>query len=369
MRLTAIHYPEFDYVGRIARAREQMEQQGVDALLVSIGSDLPYLTGYGATPSERLTMGVVTATDAVLVIPELEAPRVADRGAVEVKPWSETEDPIELVAGIAGGADTVAVGAQTWTRFLLGLQRALPAARFTDATAVTRPLRIVKDPAEVDLLRRAGAAVDRVVERLRSTRFGGRREADLAREIMEMTVEEGHDVATFHIVASGPNAASPHHEAGERTLRDGDSVVVDFGGRLGGYCSDTTRTFHVGEPPADYAAAFEALLAAQESGTRAAGPGVVAQDVDRACRAVLEAAGLAEWFIHRTGHGIGLDGHEDPYLVEGNTEELRPGMAFSIEPGLYVSGRWGMRIEDIVVCTADGRESLNRSPRELAVVE
>ncbi len=366
--MTAIHYPDADYAERIQRARAEMDRLGVGVLLASVGSDLPYLTGYEAMPLERLTMLVVTPRAATLVVPELEAPRVVDRGAFDLVPWGETEDPVAIVAKLAGGAGRAAIGAQTWSVFLIRLQEAMSGTRFSDATAVMRPLRIIKDATEIDLLRKAGAAADRVVARLRATQFSGKTEAALAREVMEMTVGEGHDVATFHIVASGPNAASPHHEPGDRVIGDGDCIVVDFGGRLGGYCSDTTRTFHVGSPPVEYAAAFAALEAAQGAGRAAAGPGATAQDVDRAARQVLVDSGHAKWFIHRLGHGIGLDGHEDPYLVEGNTEVLEPGMAFSIEPGIYKPGQWGMRIEDIVVCTEDGRESLNRSPRELAIV-
>lgn len=367
--MTAIHFPDADYARRIERARVEMERRGVGAMLVSVGNDLPYLTGYGAMPSERLTMGVITPSDATIVVPGLEAPRIVDRGAFAVQPWGETEDPVSIVAKLANGASRVAIGAQTWSVFLVRLQQQMAGAEFVDATEVTRPLRILKDESEIDLLRRAGSAVDRVVGRLRDAKLSGRTEAHVARDVMEMTVEEGHDVATFHIVASGPNAASPHHEPGERVIRDGDCVVVDFGGRLGGYCSDTTRTFHVGEPSAMYAEAFAALQASQAAGRAAAGPGVAAQDIDRAARRVLVDSGHAEWFIHRLGHGIGLDGHEDPYLVEGNEEVLEPGMAFSVEPGIYMPGEWGMRIEDIVVCTEDGRESLNNAPRDLAIVE
>ncbi|MCP3975095.1 MAG: aminopeptidase P family protein [bacterium] len=366
--VTAINFPDVDYGARIDRARTEMARRGLDALLLSVGSDLPYLTGYEAMPLERLTMGVITPTDSTLVVPQLEAPRVVDRGCFDVIPWAETEDPVGIVQGLMGGA-TAAIGAQTWSLFLVRLQQAAPGVTFSDATDVMKSLRTIKDVEEIELLRRAGAAVDRVVGRLRSMRFSGQSEAALARQVMEMTVEEGHDVATFHIVASGPNAASPHHEPAGREIVDGDCVVVDFGGRFGGYCSDTTRTFHVGEPTAEYAEAFSALHAAQLAGTAAAGPGVVAEDIDRASRCVLAEAGWGEWFIHRLGHGIGLDGHEDPYLVEGNKEVLQPGMAFSIEPGIYVPDKWGMRIEDIVVCTEDGRESLNTSPRDLAIVE
>lgn len=367
--MTAANYPDADYGTRVGRVREIMGEQGVDALLVSVGSDLPYLSGYEAMPLERLTMGVVTPREATLLVPQLEAPRVIDRGVFEVAPWGETEDPIDIVSSLLGAARRAVIGAQTWARFLVRLQEAMPTTEFADATAVMRPLRIIKDDDEIELLRQAGAAADRVVERLRGTVFVGKSEATLAREVMDMTIEEGHETASFHIVASGPNAASPHHEPGDRVIVSGDCVVIDFGGRLGGYCSDTTRTFHVGEPSTEFTEVFEALRTAQLAGTAAAVPGVAAQDVDRAARRVLVDAGWGEWFIHRTGHGIGLDAHEDPYLVEGNAEILQAGMAFSIEPGVYVAGRWGMRIEDIVVCTAGGNETLNNSPRDLAIVE
>lgn len=364
-----MRYPDADYSHRIEQARAAMASHGVDALLLSIGTDLPYLTGYEAMPSERMTMGVITPSEAAIVVPQLEAPRVEQRSGLEVLPWGETEDPIALVAKLAGAPGRVAVGAQTWSGFLISLQQAMPGSEYLDATAVMRNLRIVKDESEIDLLRRAAAAVDAVVARLRVMSFAGRSEAEVAGDIAAMTVEEGHDVASFGIVASGPNAASPHHEPGGRVIGEGDSIVIDFGGRLRGYCSDTTRTFHVGAPAPDFVSAYTTLQAAQAAGRAAAGPGVPAQSVDRAARRVIDEAGWGEWFIHRLGHGIGLDVHEDPYLVEGNEESLQPGMAFSVEPGIYMPQQWGMRIEDIVVCTDDGAESLNNSPRSLAVVE
>ncbi len=181
-------------------------------------------------------------------------------------------------------------------------------------------------------------------------------------------MEEGHDVAAFAIVASGPNAASPHHEPTDRVLERGDTVVADFGGSIGGYFSDTTRTFSVGEPSAEVSAAHDALQRAQQAGLEAVRPGVTAEEIDGATRRVLADAGFAEWFIHRTGHGIGLEVHEEPYLVAGNPQPLQPGMVFSVEPGIYVPGRFGMRIEDIVVVTTAGGRRLNESPHLLRVV-
>ena len=183
-----------------------------------------------------------------------------------------------------------------------------------------------------------------------------------------MTREEGCETVDFAIVASGPNGASPHHEPDERVIGPGDSVVIDFGGTVHGYHSDTTRTFHVGEPTADYREVYEVVRQAQAAGADAVQPGVEAQAVDAVARDIITDAGYGDYFIHRLGHGIGLDGHEDPYLVSGNTQSLEPGMAFSIEPGIYLPGRFGVRIEDIVICTDEGVDRLNRSPRELIVV-
>ncbi len=346
-----------------------MAERGVDATLLSVGADLPYFTGYEATPLERLTMAVIPREGRpTLVVPRLEAPRVVPEPEVfDIRAWDETEDPVAIVAKLATG--NCAIGDQTWARFLLALQQAVPDARFTSATPLTAELRMRKDADEVDLLRRAGAATDRVVARLGELTFSGRTEREMAAEVAAMTVEEGHDTAAFGIIASGPNGASPHHEPGDRQITPGDAIVVDFGGRLGGYCSDTTRNFVVGEPSARYQEAFAVLVAAQTAAVEAVAPGVPAESVDAVSRRIIDAAGWGEFFVHRTGHGIGLEVHEEPYIVSGSSRPLEAGMAFSVEPGIYVPGEFGMRIEDIVTVTPDGVERLNQSPRRYVVVE
>ena len=362
--------PIFDYAGRVARARAAMERFGIDVLLASLGSELPYLTGYQAMPLERLTMAVIPRDgDATLVVPELEAPRVERHDEVfEVLAWGETENPIEIVGNLIGSRNVAAIGDRTWAVFLLELQAALPTTEFTSARDLTAALRLIKEPAEIDLLRRAAEAVDRVAARLATHQFAGKTERRLSREVIDMTSEEGCETVDFAIVASGPNGASPHHEPDERVIGPGDSVVIDFGGTVHGYHSDTTRTFHVGEPTADYRAVYAVVREAQAAGADAVQPGVEAQVVDAVARGIITDAGYGDYFIHRLGHGIGLDGHEDPYLVSGNAQPLEPGMAFSIEPGIYLPGRFGVRIEDIVICTDEGVDRLNRSPRELVVV-
>ena len=232
---------------------------------------------------------------------------------------------------------------------------------------MTRQLRMRKDPEEVQALARVAAAIDQVVEGLAGLRWAGRTERDLYRDI-EQAIRDTHDEFCFAVVASGPNAASPHHTATGRVIQPGDPVVVDIGGRLDGYCSDTTRTLVVDEPPPGFRELYALLHAAQLAGCAAVRPGVTAAAVDAACRDPITAAGHGELFLHRTGHGIGLDEHEDPYIVAGNDEPLEPGMAFSIEPGIYPQGHYGARIEDIVVCTDDGGRRLNTTSRDLRIV-
>jgi Xaa-Pro aminopeptidase len=356
---------------RLARARARMEELGVDVLLLSVGADLPYLTGYEATPLERLTMLVVPRDgDAILVVPRLEAPRVTEQpDAFTLLPWDETDDPIAVVARLAGSPATVAVGDQTWARFVLDLQATMPKTHFRKASEITRPLRIVKHSAEVAALRDAARAVDEIAGAMRDRPFAGRREADVHRELVERMLELGHERANFAIVASGPNGASPHHEPGDRVIASGDVVLCDFGGSRRGYCSDITRMFVVGEPESEVRDTYAVLVEAQERAVQAATVGTPCEQVDATARGLIADAGFGDRFIHRTGHGIGVEAHEDPYLVAGNRLPLAPGHAFSIEPGIYLPGRFGLRLEDIVVATERGPERLNQAPRDLAVVD
>jgi Xaa-Pro aminopeptidase len=355
---------------RLARARERMAELGVDALCCSIGPDLPYLTGYEAMPLERLTMLVVPRDgEAVLVVPRLEAPRVQEAPDVfALQAWEETDDAVARVASHLRGATQIAIGDQTWARFLLALQAELPDARFRSANDVTGPMRAVKDDDEIARLRAAARAVDEIAVELRTRPFAGRTEHEVHRDIVERILDHGHERVNFAIVAAGPNAASPHHDAGTRIIEPGDVVLCDFGGTMHGYCSDITRMYVVGEPSAEVRDAYDALTVAQETGVQAATVGTACEAVDAAARDVLAGAGLGERFVHRTGHGIGMDAHEDPYVVQGNTTRLTAGHAFSVEPGVYVPDHFGLRLEDIVVATNDGPLRLNDAPRDLAVV-
>jgi Xaa-Pro aminopeptidase len=357
------------YSQRIASVRERMDDAGVDVVLLSVGADLPYLTGYEAMPLERLTMLVLPRRgDAKLVVARLEAPRVVPQPDFEIVPWSEPGDPIALVASMVGSAPQIAIGDQTWAGFALDLQRALPAAEFRRASRIVSAVRAVKDAGEVAALRAAGAAVDAVAADMRARPFAGRTELDVHRELVDRMLELGHQHANFAIVGAADHAASPHHEPGARVIRDDDVVLCDFGGTMNGYCSDITRMFHVGEPGTEVRDTYAVLQEAQEAGVRAARIGTPCETVDAAARSIIAGAGFGEQFIHRTGHGIGVEAHEDPYIVAGNTDALVAGNAFSVEPGIYLAGRFGLRLEDIVVATENGPERLNHADRGIAVV-
>ena len=362
------------YLDRIARARAVMGDQGVDTLLLSVGSDLPYLSGYDAMPLERLTMLVVPRDgEATMVIPRLEAPRVVEQpGVFTLLPWDETDDPIAVVAGLVEQPSVAAVGDTMWARFLVDLLAHWPSGdtRYIRSNTVMSELRSRKDAAEVAALQAAGAAADRVAAQLHAgdIPLAGRTEAEVSADISARLIAEGHDVVNFAIVAAGENAASPHHHAGSRVIREGEIVLCDFGGTMASYCSDITRCVYLGEPPADVAEAYAVLHEAQAAGVAAGVVGAACQDVDRAARRIISEAGFGDYFIHRTGHGIGMEAHEDPYMVEGNATTIAPGHAFSVEPGIYVAGRWGMRLEDIVVASNEGPVSMNHADHALVTL-
>jgi Xaa-Pro dipeptidase len=357
---------------RLDRAAAAAAQAGVDALLMAPGSDLRYLLGAGGSSFERLTCLVVPADGSpTLVVPKLEAPGydpvpLSDLG-IELATWVDGEDPYRLVASVMPAPRKVAVGDVMVAMHVLGLRAALAGAEQVLAGPIVRELRMRKDAEEVAALREAGAAIDRVHARMAEFLRVGRTEAEVGADIAAAIVEEGHAVAEFVIVGSGPNGASPHHGVSGRVVEAGDVVVIDIGGPVSsGYCSDSTRTYVLGEPrDTDVLETFAVLRVAQQAAVDAVRPGVQAQDVDAAARDVIATAGFGEYFIHRTGHGIGLDVHEHPYIVGGNDMLLEPGMAFSVEPGIYLPGRWGARIEDIVVVTEDGVEPLNTRPHDL----
>jgi D-alanyl-D-alanine dipeptidase len=308
----------------------------------------------------------------VLVVPTLEAPdaeAAAGATALTLRDWTDGKDPYAVTADLLDDRGRFGISDNTWAMHLLGLQRTLPDSSYASLTDALPMLRAVKDAAELELLAAAGAAADATFEEIRKVPFAGRRESDVGRDLADLLRRFGHSQVDFTIVGSGPNGANPHHEVGDRVIRRGDMVVLDFGGLKDGYGSDTTRTVHVGEPTEEERRIHDIVRAAQEAGFRAVRPGVACQEVDRAARAVITDAGYGEYFIHRTGHGIGVTTHEPPYMIEGEEQPLVPGMCFSVEPGIYLPGRFGVRIEDIVTVTEDGGRRLNDTTREMVMVD
>jgi Xaa-Pro aminopeptidase len=380
--------PASRYGARLDAVREEARAAGVDGLLIGVGADMRYLTGYPAMPLERLTMLVIpTVGDRALVAPRLEVAPArlcppAASGDLPVVTWEESDDAHALVAGMLtesvgeGRPELrIAVSDDLPARHLLRLQGRLPDARFELGSPILGALRVVKDADEIVLLTEAAHAADRVVAQIAAGRLVGRTESDVAREVRERLIAEGHEAAHFAIVGSGSNSASPHHEASERVIQAGEPIVLDIGGSIDGYGSDITRTLWVtgghpsNGPDERFRHLFGVLYGAQAAATRAVRAGITAEAIDSAARGPIEAEGYGEAFFHRTGHGIGLDGHEDPYIIAGNETPLRAGMAFSIEPGIYLVGEYGARIEDIVVCGPDGPVTLNEAPRELYIVD
>jgi Xaa-Pro aminopeptidase len=363
------------YLDRIRRAKDLILTCAVDALLLTPGADLRYLTGYDAMPLERLTCLIVPARgDPSIVVPVLEkqAARASPIGelGIPVLAWEETDDPYALVAAAVPGARRIAVDDRMWAVKVMRLRASIPGIDWSLAGPVLRGLRIRKSAAEVQALRDAGSAIDRVHARMGEWLHSGRTEREVSRDIAAAIVAEGHAQADFVIVASGPNSGSPHHAVSDRVMQPHEPVVVDIGGRTAdGYCSDETRTYCLGDPPADFTDYFGVLLEAQKAACAHVRPDVSAGSVDDVARQIIAGAGYGQYFVHRVGHGIGLEPHEDPYLVAGNNERLEPGMVFSIEPGIYLPGQHGARIEDIVACTASGVERLNVRPRELVILQ
>lgn len=366
------------YSARLERASALAAEAGLDAVVVGPGPDLQYLVGVEGDTIERLTALVIGPGIApTVVVPRMELAKVRSTAVgtlgLAVSDWVDGENPYDLVATAIG---SLAVGSVA----RVGVSDALPAlhvipigerlgVRLELATSVLREGRMIKDAAEVAELRRAGDAIDAVHRRVPEWLRAGRTEREVAADIARAIVAEGHETVEFVIVGSGPNGADPHHEVSDRVIEEGDIVVVDIGGAVpSGYNSDSTRTYAVGTPDPAAAERIAVLVRAQQAAVDAARPGVTASEVDAAARQVLADAGLGEAFLHRTGHGIGVSVHEEPYIAPGNDLVLREGMAFSIEPGIYFSGEWGARIEDIVVLTADGCERLNTSEHSLRSV-
>ena len=363
-----------DFAARMRRVLADAARAELDGILVTPGPELVWLTGYQPTAiTERLTVLVLRHDqDPTLLVPTLERPDAeAAVGApsLSIVDWADGEDPFARAGAYLYAGATMAISDSAWALHLLGLQDAVPGSSYRSLTQSLPMLRAVKDDNELARLRAAGAAADATYEQILGVRFAGRKETDVAADLARMLREFGHEQVDFTVVGSGPNGANPHHEAGDRTIEPGDAVVLDFGGLMYGYGSDTSRTVCVGEPSALVSEVHEVVRRAQQAGVESVRPGVACQEIDRAARKVITDAGYGERFIHRTGHGIGTTTHEPPYMIEGEEQPLVPGMCFSVEPGIYLAGRFGVRIEDIVTVTETGGLRLNNTERDLRIVQ
>jgi Xaa-Pro aminopeptidase len=361
------------YADRLRRAQAELERQGVDLLLIGPSSDLFYLTGFEAHLSERLNLlGLPRSGSPFLVVPVLEAPNAHDRrDLVAIHAWEETQPPAELVARLAGSVDgkAVAVVDQLWSVFLLRLQAAMPTARWTPALNVMRALRMQKDAHEIELLREVSRRTDEAwAEFVEGGPLSGLTETQAMERLQALMRKRGLG-GGFGICASGPNSAAPHYHTADRVIQPGDVVIFDWGGTLDGYHSDITRTVYIGEPTDEYRRVYEIVSRANQTTLEAVKPGVPCERLDQVARQIITEAGYGPQFLHRVGHGLGLDVHEEPYLVGGNRMALAPGMVFSDEPGIYLEGRFGVRIEDAVVCTEDGGVRLNEASRAITVMD
>jgi Xaa-Pro aminopeptidase len=368
-----VQFTADDYAARMQRAVDSASAAGLAGVLVGPGPDLTWLTAYQPTAiTERLTLLVLTADrPPSLVVPVLERPDAAaatGAPALTLLDWADGGDPYEVVRPLLRPDGRYGISDSTWAMHLLGLQRTLPGTAYRALSDCQPMLRAVKDEHELARLAAAGAAADAAYGEILDVRFAGRRETEVAADLAALLRKFGHEQVDFTVVGSGPNGANPHHEAGDRRIEAGDTVVLDFGGLLSGYGSDTTRTVNVGRPSGEVQAVHDIVRRAQQAAFEAVRPGVPCEEIDRVARQVITDAGYGEYFIHRTGHGIGVTTHEPPYMVAGEKQPLVPGMCFSIEPGIYLPGRFGVRIEDIVTVTADGGRRLNNTDHALAVV-
>ncbi|GAA1673481.1 aminopeptidase P family protein [Glycomyces endophyticus] len=372
--MTARPFDAGDFAARMRRAGTAAAEAGLAGVLITPGPDLVYFTGYRPTAiTERLTMlFLADGRDPVMIVPRLERPdaeRAAGSAALDLTDWIDGDDPYAAADRLMPANGRFAVSDSAWAMHLLGLMEAASGRSYASLTQAMPMLRAVKGPDELERIAAAGAAADAAFRGILGARFAGRKETDVAADLADLLRANGHEQVDFTVVGSGPNGANPHHEAGDRTIEEGDTVVLDFGGLKDGYGSDTTRTVHVGDRVGDEVRRVHDLVReAQQTAFEAVRPGIACQDVDRAARAVITDGGYGEYFIHRVGHGIGLTTHEPPYMVEGETREVMPGMCFSIEPGVYLPGRFGVRIEDIVTVTEDGAVRHNNTPHELAIV-
>lgn len=353
------------YQSRFERAAASLSAAGLDALLLTPGSDLFYLSGFEHTHAGERLLALVLRRDGSVdwIAPAMNVAQVEEHllPGQRLRPWKDAEGYLPALRETLGTAQRIAFDDEARSGFLLDLLSSAPNAHTQKASSVTRTLRLRKDAAELERMLSAGRTVDETIPEAVALCVPGRREVEIEEELRAALGRRAPESSVaFTIIASGPNSALPHHETGVRKLRAGDIVVLDFGTRLEGYHSDITVTCSVGEPAdGEVRKIYRTVWEAQQKALQAIRPGVPCEAVDRAAREHITAAGYGEFFLHRTGHGLGLQVHEPPYIVGGNAELLEEGMVFSIEPGIYLRDRFGVRLEVIASVTQDGVRLIN----------
>lgn len=362
------------FPSRIEALRQQMVAADIHMMIISATSDMQYVIGSRLPNTERFNALLIGRQGKpCLVLPQLQARLVAGLDdQVDTMIWSETEDPIALLARRISdaGVRNLAVDGLMRSAFLLRLQERLGSGvRFSDATTLSAPVRLIKDEDEIAVLCDLGQRFDAIWDKFWTRgHLVGRTERDVVEQIRALLSDHGFETMEWCDVGSGPNGASPLHHHSDRVIQPGDPVVIDFAGTVKGYYMDTCRTPIAGDPDPAFVELHQIVQSAHDAANHAARPGVEARQVDAAAREVIAQAGYGGRFIHRLGHGMGLDAHEEPYIIAGNTLRLSPGMVYSNEPGIYIPDRWGVRIEDIIVMTEAGARSLNAARRDIVTM-
>ena len=362
------------YFRRTERFRTLLRDRSIDAAVLTLGAEVPWMIGYEPMPLERITALIVRPDDSpTLLVPKLEAARVRERSDLfKILSWKESVDPYGLIVDGLKGAKRVAFSDRGWASWLLATMRHASDSEFFSLSELGIDIRREKDDVELLTLAAAGAAADAVAEKLLGgeVELLGKTEREVSDELSRLLLDYGHSRVNFAIVGSGPNSASPHHEPSLRVIGRNEPVVCDFGGTFSvngepGYCSDITRTVFVGRPDSRFQRLYEVLELAQRTARSSIVAGMSLSAADATARDVIDAAGYKEYFIHRLGHGIGLEEHEEPYLVSNATDVVRERDCFSVEPGIYVPGSYGARIEDIVTVEGGKLTSFNEVNRHL----
>jgi Xaa-Pro aminopeptidase len=358
--------------GRLSRLQAQMAEARVDLVAIAPTPNMRYLLGFAPLADERLCLLLVTPQDTRLVAPELTADQIRARTGMEAIRWSDDTGPrqalTEAVSAFGAGSGIVlAADAAMRADALLLLQETISPQQCVTSEEMMSALRMLKSEREIEALARAAAQADRALMAGADACQPGVTEREVAEKIAHYFRQDGAEVVDVTLVASGPNSAFPHHEASDRRLQAGDTIIIDIVATLDGYKSDVTRVVHLGEPSPEVRAVYEVVLEANRRGREAAVAGARARDVDRAARAAIEEAGYGPYFFHRTGHGLGMEMHEAPWISATSTTVLEPGMVFSVEPGIYLEGRFGVRVEDIVVVTEGECRCLTGLDRALIV--